>query len=102
MEIKARYIRNQEKEKEVLNEVSTFFKRKRKESKWLLDIFSGKLLHPYQLSNKSRYLWVKSENYCDEIVMIKTQNHACNQGKRNSRFLHNTSLGGKLLVNKGD
>lgn len=33
MEIKARYIRNQEKEKEVLNEVSTFFKRKRKESK---------------------------------------------------------------------
>jgi len=46
-------------------------------------IFSGKLIHSYQLSNNGRFLWVKSENYSDEIVMIKTQNHASNQGKRN-------------------
>ena len=64
MEIKARYIRNQEKEKEVLNEVSTFFKRKRKESKKNTNSVlimckvqrgsKGKRLVPYTIKDKDQ------------------------------------------------
>lgn len=87
MEIKARYIRNQEKEKEVLNEVSTFFKRKRKESKKNTNSVlimckvqrgsKGKRLVPYTIKRQrpaKRASWLKKENKRKTRVYWRVQN----------------------------